>query len=65
MYNDSFSTPFMESVYQIPAWVIFCNAEGKILDDDERAIKRCFDAVPGDPLDNVKGWRANYVKCKQ
>lgn len=43
---------------QIPTWVIFCNAEGKILDEDERAIKRCFEAVPGDPLDNMKGWRS-------
>lgn len=43
MYNDSFSTPFMESVYQIPAWVIFCNAEGKILDDDKRILNSIFD----------------------
>ena len=24
---------------------------------DEQAIIQCFEAVPGDPLDDVKGWR--------
>lgn len=24
---------------------------------DEQAIIQCFEAVPGDPLDNMKGWR--------
>lgn len=24
---------------------------------DEQAIKRCFEAVPGEPLDNLRIWR--------
>lgn len=32
--NEWFVTPFMQSVSEIPAWVIFCNAAGQINGDE-------------------------------
>ncbi len=32
-----FTTPFMQSVFEIPAWVIFCNAAGKISEEELHA----------------------------
>ena len=42
--------PQRPTPYQILYFELLCN-------EDAKAIERCFKAVPGDPLNNVKTWR--------
>ena len=32
--NEKTLTPFMRSMFQIPSWVIVCNAEGPLSEED-------------------------------
>lgn len=35
--NRWFITPFMQSMFEIPAWVVFCNAAGKLSEEELHA----------------------------